>query len=140
MRWWEERPVGKRGVLGVEREQRMKLHEHLSDETVLKELGSRLARLRIDSELTQEKMAEESGVSKSTVARLESGMPVQTTTLIRVLRTLNLLSSLDGFIIAESIRPMETLLSQGKKRQRVRNPKEVAETKAKKPFVWGDER
>lgn len=118
----------------------MKLHEHLSDETVLKELGSRLARLRIDSELTQENMAEESGVSKSTVARLESGMPVQTTTLIRVLRTLNLLSSLDGFIIAESIRPMETLLSQGKKRQRVRNPKEVAETKAKKPFVWGDER
>ncbi len=129
-----------RSILPIEKEQRMKLHEHLSDETVLKELGSRLARLRIDSELTQEKMAEESGVSKSTVARLESGMPVQTTTLIRVLRTLNLLSSLDGFIIAESIRPMETLLSQGKKRQRVRNPKEVAETKAKKPFVWGDER
>jgi len=117
----------------------MKLHEHLSDETVLKELGSRLARLRIDSELTQEELASESGVSKSTVVRLESGMPVQTTTLIRVLRTLQLLSSLDALIIAESIRPMETLLLQGKKRQRVRKPKKATKSKSKKPFKWGDE-
>ena len=114
----------------------MKLHENLSDESVLKELGSRLARLRIDSELTQEDLANTSGVSKSTVVRLESGMPVGTTTLIRVLRALHLLSSLDALIIAESIRPMETLLMQGKKRQRVRKPKVTA--KPKKPFKWGD--
>ncbi len=116
----------------------MKLHEHLSDETVLKELGSRLTRLRIDSELTQEELANESGVSKSTVVRLESGMPVQTTTFIRVLRTLHLLSSLGALIIEESIRPMETLLLQGKKRQRVRKPKATA--KSKEPFKWGDEK
>ncbi|NBK23811.1 MAG: XRE family transcriptional regulator [Spirochaetia bacterium] len=117
----------------------MKLHEQLSDEAVLKELGSRLSRLRIESELTQEELAEESGVSKSTVVRLESGMPVQTTTLIRVLRTLHLLSSLDALIIAESIRPMETLLTQGKKRHRVRKPTVNTESKPKKPFTWGDE-
>ncbi len=117
----------------------MELHEHLSDETVLKELGLRLSRLRIDSELTQEELASESGVSKSSVARLESGMPVQTTTFIRVLRTLHLLSSLDALIVAESIRPMETLLLQGKKRQRVRKPSKATQSKSKKPFRWGDE-
>lgn len=117
----------------------MKLHEQLNDEAVLKELGSRLSRLRIDSELTQEELAEGSGVSKSTVVRLEGGMPVQTTTLIRVLRTLHLLSSLDALIIEESMRPMETLLTQGKKRQRVRKPTVNTESKPKKPFTWGDE-
>lgn len=118
---------------------KMKLHEQMSDETVLKELGSRLARLRIESELTQEELATKSGVSKSTVVRLESGMPVQTTTFVRILRTLHLLSSLDAVIIAESIRPMETLLLQGKKRQRVRKPRAVSEAKPKKTFTWGDE-
>ncbi|MDT4763207.1 helix-turn-helix transcriptional regulator [Sphaerochaeta sp. PS] len=118
----------------------MKLQELLTDEAVLQELGSRLARLRIESELTQEELATRSGVSKPTIVRLEKGIPVQTTTLIRVLRTLNLLSSLDGVIIAESIRPMETLLLQGKTRQRVRKPKQAPGPKPNKPFRWGDER
>lgn len=118
----------------------MQLQDYLSDEAILSELGSRLARLRIESELTQEELANKSGISKPTVARLEQGMPVQTTTLIRIFRTLNLLSSLDGVILAESIRPMDTLLQQGKKRQRVRKSGEHAGPKPKKPFVWGDER
>jgi len=118
----------------------MQLQDYLSDEAILTELGSRLARLRIESELTQEELANKSGVSKPTVARLEQGMPVQSTTLIRVFRTLNLLSSLDGVILAESIRPMDTLLLKGEKRQRVRKSGEHAEAKPKKPFVLGDER
>ncbi len=117
----------------------MQLQDYLSDEAILTELGSRLARLRIESELTQEELAHKSGVSKPTVARLEQGMPVQSTTLIRVFRTLNLLSSLDGVIVAESIRPMETLLQQGKKRRRVRKPELKEEPLPKKPFQWGDE-
>ena len=117
----------------------MQLQNYLSDEAILTELGSRLARLRIERELTQEELAEKSGISKPTVARLEQGMPVQSTTLIRVFRALNLLPSLDGIILAESIRPMDTLLTQGKKRQRVRKPTMNTESKPMKPFSWGDE-
>ncbi|HKL60632.1 MAG TPA: helix-turn-helix transcriptional regulator [Sphaerochaeta sp.] len=118
----------------------MQLQDYLTDEAILSELGSRIARLRIESDLTQEELANKSGISKPTVARLERGMPVQSTTLIRVFRTLKLLSSLDGVILAESIRPMDTLLQQGKKRQRVRKSETQEDTLPKKPFKWGDER
>jgi len=117
----------------------MQLQDYLSDEAILTELGSRLARLRIESELTQKELANKSGVSKPTVVRLEQGTPVQTTTLIRIFRTLNLLSSLDGVILAESIRPMDTLLQQGKKRQRVRKSEAKEKPQPKEPFHWGDE-
>ena len=51
----------------------MKLTTEMTDAAVLQELGARLHRRRIDANLTQAQLAEEAGVSKRTVERIEAG-------------------------------------------------------------------
>ena len=45
----------------------------MSDETLLKELGQRIARLRLERNLSQAQLAEQAGISKRTLERLEAG-------------------------------------------------------------------
>ncbi len=47
----------------------MKIQSSLPDVAILHEIGGRLARRRIDAELTQAQLAEAAGVSKRTVER-----------------------------------------------------------------------
>ena len=64
----------------------------ITDEAVLSELGSRLAQVRLERNLTQAQLAEQAGVSKRTVERLESGsVATQLSGFIRVCRVLELL-------------------------------------------------
>ena len=51
----------------------MKIVKPATDAAVLTEIGRRLARVRLEKNLTQVQLAEQAGVSKSTVQRLESG-------------------------------------------------------------------
>src|SRR5256885_5069911 len=64
----------------------MKLTTEMTDAAVLEELGARLHRRRIDADLTQAQLAEEAGVSKRTVERIEAGHSTDLAMLIRVLR------------------------------------------------------
>jgi transcriptional regulator with XRE-family HTH domain len=109
----------------------------LTDETILLEIGRRIARHRIDRQLTQADMAEQAGVSKRTVERIESGASVQLSTMIRVLRVLDLLSGLDNLIPETGPRPMDLLKLRGKVRQRassVRHP-----DRSGKPWSWDED-
>jgi len=76
----------------------MKLDNLLTDAATLKEIGQRLASKRIAENLTQEEVAKNAGVSKSTVERIESGNSTQVSNLIRVLRNFSLLEALDKLI------------------------------------------
>ena len=49
----------------------MKIEPQLTDEAVLQELGGRLTQSRIGHNLTQAALAEQAGVSKRTIERLE---------------------------------------------------------------------
>ena len=64
----------------------MKIEGLLTDEAIMTELGRRLSQRRLELQLTQEMLAEQAGVSKRTVERIEAGATTQTSTLIRVLR------------------------------------------------------
>jgi transcriptional regulator with XRE-family HTH domain len=109
----------------------------LTDDAVLAAIGKRLARYRLDSQVTQAELAEQAGVSKRTVERIEAGASVQFSTVIRVLRVLDLLQGLDRLIPEPGPRPMDLLKQKGKVRQRAssRKPSE----KAPKRWTWGDE-
>ena len=63
----------------------MKIEGLLTDEAILAELGGRLARHRLELQLTQEMIAEQAGVSKRTVERVEAGATTQMSTMIRIL-------------------------------------------------------
>ena len=51
----------------------MKIAENLADDAILKELGVRLVRRRLDANMTQAELAEKAGVAKRTVERMKAG-------------------------------------------------------------------
>jgi transcriptional regulator with XRE-family HTH domain len=119
----------------------MKLNNALTDATVLKELGRRLARARIAASLTQADLADRASVGKRTVERIEAGGSVQLVSLIRVLRALNLLETLDVMTSDEGPGPMEMLERRGKVRRRVSSSRKAGvPDPTATPWVWGDER
>ena len=114
----------------------MKIENLLTDEAILVELGERLAQRRLKLQLTQADLAEQAGVSKRTVERIEAGATTQLSTLIRILRVLQLLERLEDLIPASGPRPMDLLKLKGKERQRASRRKKPA---AAEPWQWGDE-
>jgi len=89
-----------------------------SDKAVLEEIGHRLSRLRIERGLTQASLAKEAGVAKRTVERIEAGESTQSSTLVRVMRALDILDTLFAAIPRPGPRPMDLLKLHGKERQR----------------------
>jgi transcriptional regulator with XRE-family HTH domain len=98
----------------------------------LRELGARIARARLERNLTQSVMAEQAGVSKRTVERLESGeVATQLSGFVRVCRALGLIEKLDALIPEPVPSPIAQLKLHGRQRQRAsgkRAPKKVAKT------------
>ncbi|HLI33394.1 MAG TPA: helix-turn-helix transcriptional regulator [Solirubrobacteraceae bacterium] len=76
----------------------MRLTDLHADAAMLSELDLRLARHRPERNWTQSDLAREAGAGRATVQRLESGRSAQTTSLVKVLRTLALLEGLDAAI------------------------------------------
>jgi putative transcriptional regulator len=109
-----------------------------TDRRVLAELGDRLARQRLNRNLTQEQLAQEAGVSKRTVVRLENGQSSQLTNLIRILRALGLLGSLDTLVPAPLASPIEAL--KAKARQRRRASPSRNKPKPSSEWTWGDDK
>lgn len=114
----------------------MKISELLTDEAVLAEFGERLARRRIDLQLTQAELADQAGVSKRTVERAEAGASTQMVSIIRMFRVLDLLSGLDGLIPEAGPRPMDLLKLKGKTRQRASRHRQGADKK----WTWEDDK
>jgi transcriptional regulator with XRE-family HTH domain len=96
----------------------------LSDPAILKRIGMQIKDYRIRMELTQNELAERSGVSPGSVVRLEQGCPVSTILFVSVLRTLGLLENLQVLLPELGISPIQMRKLQGKKKIRIRHKKE----------------
>lgn len=110
----------------------------LTDESLLKRLGERLARLRLSKNLTQQQLAEQAGLGLRTVQRLELGeAATQLSSFVRVCRVLGLVENFNALVPVQPISPMAQLKLQGRQRQRARSTKLIAaEPKAK--WTWGE--
>ena len=119
----------------------VKITKQATDEAVLKELGGRLARVRLDRNLTQAELAEQAGVSKRTISRIESGsVATQLSSLVRVCRVLDIVERFDLIVTEPVPSPVEQLKLHGRKRQRASTASAVQNTKASaKKWRWGDE-
>ena len=74
----------------------------MTDDALLQELGRRIAQQRLDRNLSQAQLAEQAGISKRTLERLEAGASAtQLSLFLRVLRQLDLLERLDLLILDE---------------------------------------
>jgi transcriptional regulator with XRE-family HTH domain len=115
----------------------MKISKLLTDETILAELGKRIAHLRIGLQLTQADLAQQSGVAKRTVERIEAGASAQMSSIIRIFRVLDLLQNLDRVIAEAGPGPMDMLKRRGKTRQRASKSRKQKDSG--KLWTWDDE-
>ncbi|MEQ1691236.1 MAG: helix-turn-helix transcriptional regulator [Gemmatimonas sp.] len=115
----------------------MRITAELTDETVLRALGERLAHQRLERNLTQAALAERAGVAKRTVERLESGeVATQLSGFLRVCRALGLMDRIDALVPPTAISPIAQLKLQGRKRKRASGNRGIAEKPAK--WTWAD--
>lgn len=115
----------------------MKISKLLTDEAALAEIGARIAGRRLELGLSQAEVAEQAGVGKRTLERIEAGESAQLSSFIRILRVLDALPGLEGVIPEAGSRPMELLKRKSKVRQRA--PGRRAAPRPGKPWSWGDE-
>ena len=115
----------------------MKISKLLSDDAILAEIGERVARRRLDLQLTQAAVAEQAGVAKRTLERIESGASAQMSSMIRILRLLDLLPGLDRMIPEAGPRPMDLLKRKGKVRQRASSSRRL--DRSDELWSWDDE-
>jgi len=115
----------------------MKIESETADEMIIRELGERLAGVRLERNLTQAALAEQAGVSKRTVERLESGeVATQLSGFVGVCRALGLAGRFDALAPEPGPSPIALLKLQGRKRKRA-SRKTIAATAPKK-WTWGE--
>lgn len=116
----------------------------ISDDTILKELGERLARHRLNRNQTQAAVAHEAGVARRTVSKVENGHVVDTRNLVRIMRALDLLDGLDTLIPEPRVSPVALAEARGRVRERASGRRASAARKKdeadKEPWTWPDEK
>jgi transcriptional regulator with XRE-family HTH domain len=119
----------------------MRLTLELTDSAILAELGNRLERRRINANLTQAQLAQEAGIAKRTLERLESGASAELVTLIRVLRALGETQGLETLIPDLPRSPLALLKQHGRAPKRASHPRRkstgTAEREPPGPWTWG---
>ncbi len=120
----------------------MRLDEIISDDGVVAELGRRVATHRAARDLTQSEFADEAGVGRSTVQRLERGDSIQLLSLVKILRALGRLDALDAVLAPDVRSPLVELERERSRRQRVRHRRERGPgttAAGESAWTWGDE-
>lgn len=97
----------------------MNIKNHMSNQVIKKEIGQRIKRMRINAGITQEAMAEKTGLSIHAIGNIESGKGVSFDALLMVLRVLHMLENVNSFVPEIPLDP-EDIVKLGKKRERVR--------------------
>jgi len=117
----------------------MAKYARMTDSAVLAELGERVARHRLERNLTQAELAKEAGISKRTLIRLEAGESTQLTNLVRVLRSLGLLENLDALVPPPVPSPIEQLRTKGRERKRASPRTDEERSKEPDKWTWGND-
>ena len=117
----------------------MKLSKQVTDQAILTEIGERIARARLNRNLSQAQLATTAGVSKRTLERLESGESVQLTNFVRLLRALDRMEALDGILTEGDVRPMDLLQREGKPRRRASGERRKESAESDEAWTWGDD-
>lgn len=123
----------------------MKISTLLADEVILSEIGRRIARRRLELQLTQSEVAEQAGIGKRTLERIEAGASAQLANIIRIFRVLELVDGLEALVPEVQPRPMALLERKGKVRQRASKPRGASQSvkpdqiAEPQPWSWDDD-
>lgn len=90
----------------------------MSDKALAEQIGAFIKHHRLEQDKTQDALAADAGISRSTLSLLERGETVNLSTLIQVLRVLDQLQVMNAFVVQETISPLELARLEKKKRKR----------------------
>ena len=110
--------------------------EDLSNADLLKEVGRRIANLRITARMTQGELAAKAGLSRYALSRLENGAGgIRLDSFLSVLRCLNALNRLSALLPESTLTPIQVAEMEGRAKKM---PKRVRSSRSKAMRVWGD--
>jgi transcriptional regulator with XRE-family HTH domain len=89
----------------------------MSDKALAKHIGAFVRHYRLEKNRTQDVLAHDAGISRSTLSLLERGEPVTLATLIQVLRVLDQLQVMESFVVQKTISPLELARLEQKRRK-----------------------
>jgi len=98
-----------------------------SDKSLVALIGDYIKHQRLIQNKTQATIAENAGINRWTLSKIENGEPISLTSLIQILRALDLLDILDIFKIETQLSPLTLAKLEKQKRQRARTGPEVNE-------------
>lgn len=101
----------------------------LSDKAAMALIGERMQRERLNQNLTQEELAERAGIGVRTVRSLEAGQKPTVETLIRALRALGRLGTIDAFLPEPGLSPLQLAKLRGRERQRASGRRQTPDNK-----------
>ena len=114
----------------------MKINSENNNSAVLRELGARIKRNRIDMQLSQQDFAAKAGISTRTLSAAENGEDIRLSSLLRILRTLNCLENLD-LLLPELAFDPESYRTLGRERKRISKSNK---NRNKIKWKWEDEK
>lgn len=104
----------------------------MSDKALMETIGTFVKQHRLNQSRTQDEVATEAGISRSTLSLLEKGEPITLPTLIQVLRVLDLLHVMSAFQLEPQTSPLQLAKQERDQRKRAR-PKKPTDNE---PTEW----
>jgi len=95
----------------------------MTDTNIVQTIGRFVKQKRLQINKTQGQLAKDAGLNPYTVSQIENGNSITLSTLVQLLRALDVLYVLDNFKIMEEISPIQYAKMQKSKRKRARNDK-----------------
>ena len=114
----------------------MKINSENNNSAVLRELGARIKRNRIDMQLSQQDFAAKAGISTRTLSAAENGEDIRLSSLLRILRTLNCLENIN-LLLPELAFDPESYRTLGRERKRISKSNK---NRNKIKWKWEDEK
>ena len=102
----------------------------MSDKALAEHIGAFVKHNRLEQNRTQDMLAYDSGISRSTLSLLERGETVTLSTLIQVLRELDQLHVMEAFSVDNTISPLLLAKIQKEKIQRSRGKQKDIQQKS----------
>ncbi len=92
----------------------------MSDAAIVRELANYIRKERLDKNMTQNDLAEKTGLDRSTISQIENGRISTMMSFVQILRALDQLDILNVFQRKSQVSPMQMLKLEQAKRIRAR--------------------
>lgn len=109
-------------------------YDSASIDALQADLGHRIEALRLSRNIQQFQLADEAGVSRRTITRLENGQSVSLDTLLRVMRALGVSSRLAALLPDPTVQPVDRVRLKSKERKRA----SARRPPTSSTWQWGD--